>query len=40
MIFLIPSKKSFTRPYTDCRLDPIVSFLTINRIIRKCLREF
>ena len=25
-------KKSFTHPYTDCRLDPIVSFLTINRM--------
>ena len=25
-------KKSFTLPYTDCHLEPIVSFLTTNRI--------
>ena len=25
-------KKSFTHPYTDCRLDPIVSVLTTNRV--------
>jgi len=30
-------KKSFTLPYTDCRLEPIVSFLTTNRIIRRSL---
>ena len=25
-------EKSFTLPYTDCHLEPIVSFLTTNRI--------
>ena len=30
--FLDGIKKTFTRPYTDCRLNAIVSFLTANRI--------
>ena len=30
--FFDPIKKSFTLPYTDCHLEPIVSFLTTNRI--------
>ena len=25
-------KELFTHPYTDCRFDPIVSFLTTNRV--------
>jgi len=25
-------RKTFTHPYTDCRRNPIVSFLTTNRI--------
>ena len=33
-LFFDPIKKSFTLPYTDCHLEPIVSFLTTNRIIR------
>jgi hypothetical protein len=36
---LIPSKKTFTLPYTDCRLNPIVSFLTTNRIITRVERR-